>query len=137
MIGSRNLKSLKSPHPMPTCHHVLRHIVEHMPHVKDAGNIRRRNHDTERFLAAINFRIKDALTFPEGVDSSLHLCMIELRGNSLILLLWFHNTICRLRVAGLYQTLNLGQGPGARAAFPEVTCAYSTTELLYQPNPEL
>ncbi len=53
MVGTRHPQRVVSVHPLVADHDVLQGIVQCMPHVEDAGDVRGRDHDGVRLLGVI------------------------------------------------------------------------------------
>ena len=64
MVRSRLPESVITLHPFETNQNVLHRIIERMSHMKLPRNIRRRNHNGERFLRLIHLRMEIFLLHP-------------------------------------------------------------------------
>ncbi len=67
MVSPGHPQRLKSRHPFPADKHVLQSIDEGMPHVKDSGDIRRRDRNAVGGLGRRVVRAKKPLFLPECV----------------------------------------------------------------------
>ena len=72
VVGSRHPQRDPSLHPPPTDEHVLDRVVEAVPHVKDRGDVRRRDHDhvgIAPLLDCARRRPEMAAVLPHAQDS--------------------------------------------------------------------
>jgi hypothetical protein len=58
-------------HPLPAAEDILKGIVEGVPHMESAGNVRRRDDDTVRFFLRDGCSAEVTFIFPFGVPSLL------------------------------------------------------------------
>ena len=66
VVGARHPKSIFAVHSGATDKNVLNGIVEHVTHVKDSGDVWRRNHDTIGF-ATVGFAMEKIVVHPVGI----------------------------------------------------------------------
>ncbi len=76
VIGAGHPQRTVSLHALPAYQNILPGIVQRMAHMKLARNIRRRDHNTERFLVFIRLRMKISFFRPFLIDPILHLAGI-------------------------------------------------------------
>ena len=78
MVGAGHPAGVFAVHAGLSDQHVVKGIVEHMPHVKDAGNIGRRDYDSIRFTG-IRLRMEAAVFLPISIPLVLHFGRIVFR----------------------------------------------------------
>ena len=64
MVGARNPQRRPAVHALIADNNILQNIVERMPHVQNAGYVRRRNNDGKRLLRIVLCGLKTAFGFP-------------------------------------------------------------------------
>ena len=67
MVFARQPQDIVTLHSLVTNQDILKSIVECMPHVQLAGNIRRRQHDAVRFFFRVRFIMEYTMIFPEAI----------------------------------------------------------------------
>ena len=70
MVGSRNPAGIETHHAGAPDEHILRCVVEHVPHVKHSGDVRGRDYYSIRFTIVRN-AAEETLLHPVTVPSSL------------------------------------------------------------------
>ena len=67
VVRAGNPASLITLHPFPTDEYILNRVVEHVAHGQDAGDVRRRDDDSERLLLFVDRRAELTIRFPEFI----------------------------------------------------------------------
>ena len=67
VIGAHLPKRVVAAHPMPADEHIHQRLLERVPHVQRAGDVRGRKLDAERFCTGLHRRLEQPVRFPPGV----------------------------------------------------------------------
>ncbi|MNC09927.1 hypothetical protein D3C75_575610 [compost metagenome] len=88
VVSPRLPQSIFTLHALVTNHGVHDRLLEGVTHMQAAGNVRRRDHDAEAFLAGIAIWLKVALLFPMLVKRLFDILRV---------ICLFHCLLCRSR----------------------------------------
>ena len=78
VVDARNPKRLVTLHPLHSHQRVLKRVVQRVPHMERAGNVRRRDNDRKRLFILIDVAVKEALFFPKRRLTLLRRLMVVL-----------------------------------------------------------